>query len=157
MNLNAASILAPTLGIGANRDQIITALGEPQDAGAGLRGFTLLAYRERTIQCTFRADGLFLLAFYFRTPGSEEWPECLAALADFSSETKPGEVEGWLGRRDIPVRRMSVCDEVVIEAPDGVRFYFESGQLSSIQIISVAPVPDSARDPLRGAGRRTAS
>ena len=140
MSMNTAATLAPALRIGANRDEIAAALGEPQDIGVGLRGVTILAYRERTIQCTLRrGEGLFLLAFYFHPEKGTEWPLCLAALGDFSSDTTPGEVEDWLDQREITSLRMSVCDEVVIEASDGVRFHFESELLSSIQMISLAP------------------
>lgn len=144
MRADTAATLAPTLHLGATRDQIVAALGEPQNIGTGLRGFTILAYRERTIQCTLgRKDGLFLLAFYFHPDKGADWPQCLAALADFSSESTPGEIEDWLDRRQIDSLRMSACDEIVIEAPVGVRFYFESEVLSSIQINSSASASGS--------------
>jgi hypothetical protein len=43
----------------------------------------------------------------------------------------------------VQFRRSSIDREQVLEAPIGARFCFESGHLSSIQIISEAPTRDS--------------
>ena len=145
------SLLAPALPIGANRNQLIAELGEPQQLGRGLGGSMLLSYREKTIQCSLRADRLFLLALYFRPAVDlSNWPKCLATLAHFSGTMKPSEVEEWLLQHRVQWRRITVGSEEVIEAPVGTRFYFESGLLSSIQIISEAPTSDSPSSTPRG-------
>lgn len=151
MSVDAHSILAPSLPFGASRNQLLAELGEEQRLGRGIGGSVLLGYRGNTIQCSLRADRLFLLALYFR-PAVDlpKWPECLTALADFSDTMKPTEVEDWLHQQRVQSRRSSVCGEEVIEAEIGVRFCFESGLLSSIQMISEAPSPDSPPSTPRG-------
>jgi hypothetical protein len=145
-------LLSPSLSFEMNYDDIVAVLGEPQEEGKGLRGFTILAYRERTVQCTMFAGRLFLLAFYFHQNAGAllDWPRCFAALHDFSSTMNPSNVEGWLVQQGVPFLRSSVCGEEVIKAQIGVSFCFESGLLSSIQIISEAPTPDSPPQAPRG-------
>jgi len=137
--MDAHSLLAPSLPIGTNQKQIVTLLGEAQDWGKGIQEFTLLAYRDKTIQFSLRLDRLFLLAFYFRpTHEKAEWPQSFEALNVFSGKTTPSEVGAWLEQSCIPYRRTSVNGEDVVEAPVGVRFCFESGLLTSVQSSSQA-------------------
>ena len=139
MNITAA--LSPHLNAGASYEEILAVLGQPNDTGAGLRGFTILAWRDRTVQLTMHRGRLLLLAFYFQTPASvATWLAPFAALADFSAATTPGEVQGWLEKREIEWQLTTLADEQVIKAGAEAGFYFEDGLLSSIQITSTASV-----------------
>jgi hypothetical protein len=125
--------------MGASENEITDKLGQAQNRGKGIGGATLLAYRNKTIQLSFRDDRLFILAIYFRRQTEQSsWPQCLEALAAFSYETKSIEVEKWLNQCGIHWRRISVDGEEIIEAQAGTQFRLELGHLASIQITSTA-------------------
>lgn len=145
VTMNTTAALSPHLSAGASREEILALLGPPDDTGAGLRGFTILAWRDRTVQLTMHRGRLFLLAFYFQKPaGVAAWPGPFVALADFSAATTPGEVQDWLQKHEIEWQLTTVAGEQIIKAGAETGFYFEGGLLSSIQLISTDSTITSA-------------
>lgn len=143
--MHLTETLSPHLSAGAGYEEILAVLGPPNETGAGLRGFTILAWRDRTVQLTIKRERLFLMAFYFRGVSNiASWPAPFAGLSDFSAATTPGEVQDWLQMRGIEWQHTKVAGEQVIKAGVEAGFYFEDGLLSSIQIASGNPPEPSA-------------
>lgn len=129
------------LKIGMPDAESASILGVPNKIGKGIAGSRLQAFGRRSLQITHKDERLILIAVYFESAETVDWPRKLGVEMPFSKTTTMEQFREYLDEHGIPWQPGILPNsdgQMSLRVGENVTACFEDGLLRSLQAKAVS-------------------